>query len=184
MNKPLKEKHTEIDEAIKNDVSMAAIAREYGVSRQAVWDYCHKYFELKAGNCKECGTALTRIGSKWCSEVCRKKKYKPTHECVCKHCGKHVMKFRESHFCSIQCARATVHKLHADQILERYKKGETFQEIADSLNSTPRSLLTCIYRAGLKLTGQLQKKCARCGTQFGGTHVKKYCSPECQKEAE
>lgn len=185
VSSPLADHYAEIEEAIGNGVNMTAIAKTYGVSRQAVWDYCHKHFEFKPGNCKECGIPIVgkRVGTKWCSKVCRNKNYKPTPiECVCQYCGNKAMHIKETQFCSVKCAHDSVRKLYADQILERYKKGETLKVIADSLNSTPRSLRICMYRAGIKLTGQIQKICPRCGTQFGGTHAKKYCNPECKKE--
>lgn len=153
MKQPLKKNHAKIEQDIANDVTMTAIAKKYKVSRQAVWDYCHRHFEFKHNTCK-CGNSLVgkRVGTKWCSTACGKLNRTPKYECICKHCGKTSMKFQDSQFCSVQCAHAFSRKLYPDRILGRYRKGETLKEIADSLNSTTQSLRICLSRAGLKLT--------------------------------
>ena len=186
MQQPLKNNHTKVQEAIDNGTTMSQIATTYNVSRQAVWDYCHTHFTFEQGTCGECGKPLVgkRVGTKWCSTKCRQLNYNkvPTYKCICKHCGKESMKVRKSQFCTVQCAHAFMRKLYPEQILKRYKEGETIQEIADSLDSTPRSLFVCLYKAGLKLTGELTTTCVKCGTQFNGTRATKFCSTECRGE--
>ena len=190
MKTPLKDNHTKIERQIKKRIPLSQIANEYNVSRSAVYWYVNKHFRdlLDIGDCLECGATLAhrRMGSKFCSKRCSTKHYKrgrkPRYDVTCERCGKIVKKINNVKYCSTACALAAITKLDANVIFQRYKAGESIKEIAISLDSTQGSLFTCLYRAGIKLKGQLEKTCPQCGKQFGGTHSKKFCTTKCQEE--
>lgn len=190
MKQPLKKNYDKVKEYIENGTSQTAIANIFGVSRQAAKQYTDTHFQdiiPPRGVCLKCGGSLEnrRTGAKYCSDACCNRVYRETCKikCTCILCGTVTMKIppAKSQYCGTKCAHAAVIKLYPEKILERYANGETIKEIAKSLDSTPGSVMTSLYRHGFRLTGKIEKVCPKCDTSFLGTHKKIYCHPKCQK---